>query len=160
MAEEQDPREKTVLIPPAWFVIFVGLEYVAARAVPGPGFGFPGDVVVVALLTIAGLAIPVIALVQFARARTTYHPTNPGAATSLVTGGIYQTTRNPMYVGMALLLAALAIKLGAIWGYLLVPLFIGVITMVQIVPEERALLRIFGEDFLRYKAQVPRWLFL
>jgi len=63
-----------------------------------------------------------------------------------------------MYVGLALCVIAWAIFLAsatAFWG---VVVFIIYIDHFQIRPEEKALKKLFGDEFIRYMSQVPRWL--
>ena len=80
------------------------------------------------------------------------------AATSLVTTGPYRITRNPGYLGLALLYAGIAALARAPWAYVtLVPALI-VVDRAVIAREERYLQRRFGEDYLRYRARVRRWL--
>ncbi|MEM9839703.1 MAG: isoprenylcysteine carboxylmethyltransferase family protein [Pseudomonadota bacterium] len=160
MSDDQPADEKPILIPPAWFLIFAGLQYGAGRTVPGLSFPFPFAEIIAVALAIAGFGFAFVALGLFRRARTTFHPEVPGRTTALVTDGVYAITRNPMYVGMALILGGIAIWTGSVIAVLLVFVFIGVLTAVQIVPEERALERLFGNEYLIYKHRVPRWLFL
>jgi protein-S-isoprenylcysteine O-methyltransferase Ste14 len=160
MSEETETGEKTLLIPPVWFLIFAVSIVAVGRALPGPVYLAPGRGIISMILALAGLGIAVWALVQFSREKTTYKPEVPSKATALVTDGVYRITRNPMYVGMALVLLGIAIGLGTILGLLLVPVFIGLLTAVQIVPEERALSRLFGDDYEAFKRRTPRWLFL
>lgn len=96
--------------------------------------------------------------ISFRLAKTTVNPLNPEATTSLVTSGIYKVTRNPMYVGLAFLLCAWGFYLGSLWATPFIILFVGFIQRFQIVPEERALVQIFNEQFMVYKAQVRPWL--
>ena len=93
----------------------------------------------------------------FRRAATTVDPLQPHKATALVVTGIYRFTRNPMYVGFALLLAAWAIYLGSVIGLALLPLFILYMNRFQIAREEAALLERFGESYRSYCRQVRRW---
>ncbi|MDP4299390.1 methyltransferase family protein [Leptothrix discophora] len=112
----------------------------------------------VATLVLSGLAFDVAGLLAFRASRTTINPMRPQRSTALVTGGVYRLTRNPMYVGMALLLTAWALHLGA-WLALAGPVvFVLYITRFQIQPEERVLAGLFGDAFMRYAAQVRRWL--
>ena len=106
----------------------------------------------------AGAAIALAGVVQFARARTTVNPLQPDAASSLVSGGVYRWTRNPMYLGMALVLLAWAVYLSSIAALAVLPLFIVYINRFQIEPEERALQARFGAQFERYRKAVRRWL--
>ena len=109
-------------------------------------------------LAAAGLATGIAAVVGFRRAGTTVDPRNPDKTTQLVTGGIYRFTRNPMYVGMALLLSALAVARADTLGFLAVPLFIAFIDRFQIVPEERALRAHFGDAYADWCRRVRRWI--
>ena len=112
----------------------------------------------VALLVTAGVAFDVLGLLAFRASRTTVNPLRPERASVLVTGGVYRVTRNPMYVGMALLLLAWAVYLSALLSFAGPVVFMLYITRFQIQPEERALKRIFGEEFAIYAARVRRWL--
>ena len=159
MSDEQPPGEKTLLVPPVWFLIFVIAEVLVGRAVPGPLVSLPFAPFIAVACGAAGLGFAVVALGLFKKAGTTYHPTVPGEATALVTSGVYQYTRNPMYVGMALVLFGIAIWYGSVLAFLLMLAFIGLVTAVQILPEEKALERLFGDEYRIYKHNVPRWLF-
>jgi protein-S-isoprenylcysteine O-methyltransferase Ste14 len=86
------------------------------------------------------------------------HHGQPAAASSLVTGGIYRWTRNPMYLGMALALAGWGLYLGNFGALALVGLFVMYIDRYQIDPEERALTARFGDAFAAYRRRVRRWL--
>ncbi len=98
------------------------------------------------------------ALRRFREADTTVNPLDPDAASRLVTGGVYRWTRNPMYLGLLMLLAAWALWLGsaAPWG--VPPLFVAFLTVAQIRPEEAALQRRFGAAYGAYRERVRRWL--
>jgi protein-S-isoprenylcysteine O-methyltransferase Ste14 len=109
------------------------------------------------LLAAIGLTFDVLGLIAFRRSRTTVNPLRPDKASALVTGGVYRVTRNPMYVGMAFLLAGWAAYLASPWAVLGPLLFIAYITRFQIVPEERVLRERFPE-FAAYAARVRRWL--
>ena len=92
------------------------------------------------------------------RARTTLDPQRPGRTTRLLTSGVFARSRNPIYLGDALLLAALAVGLGNALNFLLLPLFVAIIDRLQIAAEERALQRLFGDEYRAYCARVRRWL--
>ncbi len=112
----------------------------------------------VALLAATGVAFDLTGLLAFRAARTTINPLTPGKTSALVTGGVYRITRNPMYLGMALLLLAWAVYLCALLPFAGIAVFALYITRFQIAPEERALKRIFGEQYASYAARVRRWL--
>ena len=95
---------------------------------------------------------------NFKNKETTVNPIKPEEASQLVTDGFFKITRNPMYLGMLLFLLGLSIYNGLIVGLLFLPLFVGYITFFQIIPEERAMIKIFGEDYKAYMKKVRRWI--
>ncbi|MBY0573093.1 MAG: isoprenylcysteine carboxylmethyltransferase family protein [Undibacterium sp.] len=146
-------------IPPlalcAIFAIAIpGLDnFVQSASVP-----FIGHRIAATALMLLGLTFAIVGVVEFRRAKTTVNPLTPQRATSVVDSGIYRLTRNPMYLGMALMLLAVAVWLSTVLGYALVPLFCVYMTEFQIKPEERALLAIFGQEFSAYMTKVRRWI--
>ena len=112
----------------------------------------------VAILAAAGIAFDLLGLIAFRASRTTINPLRPEKASSLVTGGVYRVTRNPMYVGMALLLLAWGVHLSAALPFAGIAAFVLYITRFQIRPEERVLGGIFGAEYAAYVARVRRWL--
>jgi protein-S-isoprenylcysteine O-methyltransferase Ste14 len=111
-----------------------------------------------ASLVIIGCVSCVAGVVSFKLAKTTVNPNKPEQASKLVTSGIYRISRNPMYLGFAFILAGWGVWLSSVWAMLGVVGFIGYLTLFQIMPEERALTKLFGEEFTAYKARVRRWL--
>ena len=111
-----------------------------------------------AILVVAGVAFDLLGLLAFRAARTTVNPLKPERASAMVTGGVYRVSRNPMYVGMALLLLAWAVYLSAPLPFAGPLIFVLYITRFQIQSEERVLERIFGEEYSAYAARVRRWL--
>jgi protein-S-isoprenylcysteine O-methyltransferase Ste14 len=97
-------------------------------------------------------------VVSFKLAKTTVDPLKPDAASSLVRSGIYRFSRNPMYVGFALLLIAWAAYLGYFLSLAGVIAFVFYMNRFQIVPEERALAAKFPAEFAEYRLKVRRWL--
>ena len=109
-------------------------------------------------LVAAGVAFDGLGLLAFLRQRTTVNPLRPENASALVTGGVYRFTRNPMYVGMGLLLSAWAVNLSSLWPFLGPIAFVLYMNRFQIAPEERALSARFGAEWSAYAARVRRWL--
>jgi len=95
---------------------------------------------------------------QFRRQGTTLEPIHPAQASALVTTGANSVSRNPMYVGLAGLLVANAVRLGSWKALLPVAAFTLAIDRLQIAAEESALLANFGADYEAYRVTVPRWL--
>ena len=110
------------------------------------------------LLLILGLAVLIFAVRLFRKDKTTVNPLSPEQATKLVTDGIFKYSRNPMYLGMALILSSIAVFFNLIGGIILVALFCFYITKFQIIPEERAMSNLFSQDFDKYKEATRRWI--
>ncbi len=110
------------------------------------------------LLVFAGLMLAALAVLQFRTASTTVNPLNPGSATSLVTSGVFSISRNPMYLGMLLLLLGGATALGNPLNLLVVGGFVAFMNELQIKPEERAMEKLFTKEWQAYRQRVRRWL--
>ena len=110
------------------------------------------------LLSQFSAVIALLAFASFMLARTTINPLDPSRASSLVTGGIFRVTRNPMYLSLLLLLVAYAVRLGSWVEWLSPVLFVAYVTRFQIIPEERILAVKFGAAFLAYKNRTRRWI--
>jgi protein-S-isoprenylcysteine O-methyltransferase Ste14 len=109
-------------------------------------------------LVLAGVGLGIAGNVAFKRARTTPNPFKPEQTSSLVTTGIYRHTRNPMYLGLLLVLLGWAAFLCAAIALIGPVAFVAYITRFQIDPEERVLSAKFGATYSAYVAQVRRWL--
>lgn len=107
---------------------------------------------------ILGVVLNLLPKLSFRRAGTTVNPLRPSASSVLVISGIYRRTRNPMYLGQALVLFGAMVYLQNLIALLVVPLFLVYITWQQILPEERALMARFPEAYAQYRHRVPRWL--
>lgn len=118
--------------------------------------GLVSLMVISLLLISAGLLLP--AAFSFWKNKTTVNPVKPENATTLVVEGVYKYSRNPMYVGMAAALLAWGVFLANPFNVLVFVLYIYVITEIQIKPEEKALIKIFGQDFRDYCETVRRWI--
>lgn len=130
---------------------------VAQRLVGAARPARPARTAAAGLLGAVSTGLLVAALGEFRRSRTTVNPLEPGTATALVTTGANAISRNPMYVGMAGLLAAHALLRGR-WAALLpVAAFVAVLDRGQIAAEEAALRERFPVDYAAYAAHVPRW---
>jgi protein-S-isoprenylcysteine O-methyltransferase Ste14 len=106
---------------------------------------------------VAGVFVMLAGVLSFRRMKTTISPLRPGAATALVTSGIYRYTRNPMYLGMLLLLIGWGVYLSSPAAFVGVVVFWLYIGRFQIRPEERALETLFGNAYSDYVAKVRRW---
>jgi len=146
-------------IPPPLVTLLIGVLMWTVGDM-GPHLGLPQTMrwAIALVIALSGAAVSVAGVLEFRRARTTVNPLKPEAASALVTGGIYRVTRNPMYVGLALVLVGWAVYLSAALPLLGLPLFVLYISVFQILPEERAITILFGADFIQYTRRVRRWL--
>jgi protein-S-isoprenylcysteine O-methyltransferase Ste14 len=126
---------------------------------PGYSIHLPFAKVFSPILIGLGLSLTVAGIQAVRRAKTTMNPMKPETTTSVVDSGIYGVTRNPIYVGMLIVLVGWAVHLQNIVAFLMVGLFVATVTQFQIRPEERALEERFGEEYIDYRRRVPRWLF-
>ena len=103
-----------------------------------------------------GITMAAISAGMFRLADTGIEPFEK--ATTLVTAGFYRYTRNPMYMGMFMMLLGVGFLLGSTGALLPVPLFILIIRNHFVLGEERFLEAAFGQHYLQYKSEVRRWL--
>ena len=147
---------KTKFPPPLVALVFGFLIYYTKNIFPkieivwGYVFG--------SICIVFGLIIILSAIILFKKYKTTITPLNPSNATKLIVHGIYKFSRNPMYLGLLLVLSGIGIILNPIGGLLFVPSFILYLNRFQIIPEESAMLDLFKDDFLKYKENVRRWI--
>lgn len=145
-------------IPPAVTTVLTGtLMWLAARVVPALAVPIPGRPLVAGTLASIGLALILAGWIAFQAAGTTVDPMRPHTATAFVRTGVYRFTRNPMYAGAFLLLAAWGILLANAFALVPLPLFFLYMNRFQIIPEERALLAKFGAEYAAYSRSVRRW---
>ncbi|HPQ94387.1 MAG: isoprenylcysteine carboxylmethyltransferase family protein [Thiothrix sp.] len=141
---------KTLIPPPVYALVAAALMWGLDRWLPLLHWlPEPWNRVGLVLIGLAALA-DLWSLGLFFRARTTPNPMRPHRASALVTGGLYRYSRNPMYLGML-------VMLGSLTPGLVLPLFVRLINRVQILPEEAVLAGRFGAAYRDYCRQVRRW---
>jgi protein-S-isoprenylcysteine O-methyltransferase Ste14 len=146
-------------VPPLVLVLLmVAAMSSVARLVPSLAFSFANQWLVIILLAAAGALISLAGVWEFRRAHTTVDPTHPEKSSDLVVSGIYQRSRNPMYIGFLLTLAAWAFHVSNLLAFAALPIFIAYMNRFQITPEERALRARFGSAYAEYEKSVRRWL--
>jgi protein-S-isoprenylcysteine O-methyltransferase Ste14 len=111
------------------------------------------------IFLIIGFVIIFSATKEFKKSDTTVNPMKPETSTSLVTSGIFNYTRNPMYLGLTSILLASCFYFSSLLGIIVyVPLFILYITVFQIIPEEETMKGLFHDEYLDYCSKVRRWI--
>lgn len=143
--------------PPIVAGIFAALMWLASRYVPGLEQESSMRIGVALVPLVLGAVVCLSGVVSFRRAKTTVNPLKPETASSLVASGVFRYSRNPMYLGFALILVAWAAFLSSPIALLGVVGFVLYINRFQIAPEERALMSLFGQEFVEYKLRVRRW---
>jgi protein-S-isoprenylcysteine O-methyltransferase Ste14 len=103
-----------------------------------------------------GIGLVITSRLELKRAN---QPTEPGVPTTeLVTTGIFSHTRNPLYLGLVILLAGLGLCLNYIAWIFLSAIAAIVIHFVLVIPEEEYLISKFGSEYQSYMSDVPRWM--
>ena len=147
---------KKLKIPPFYLLISIVLMIVLHKYFPILLIA-KGPVSIMSLIVlIFGVSLVFIASRLFTRFKTPIKPFEE--STHLITTGIYKYTRNPVYIGMILILVGIGVYLGTLSPFLVIPFFIYFIRKDFIVKEEAFLLEIFGEEYKSYKKNVRRWI--
>lgn len=144
--------------PPLWMILTGALMWLLAHGTPEYQYDLPYNTEIGFVVFSIGVYVIVRGILHFARIKTTVNPLDLTASTQLATGGIFRFSRNPMYLGMVLILVAWGIRLGAPVNILCIFGFMLLITEWQIKPEEAALREIFGEEYEAYCRRVRRWI--
>lgn len=143
-------------MPPVWLAGFIALAWMQASFLPlGLSLGYTVAGLMGGLLIGGGLILILMAAVEFRKAKTTIIPHE--TPSRLIQSGIFSKSRNPIYLGDAMILAGLILRFDAVLSLPLVPIFIWVIEKRFIVPEEDRMRREFRMDFARYCEKVRRW---
>ncbi|MEM9843650.1 MAG: isoprenylcysteine carboxylmethyltransferase family protein [Pseudomonadota bacterium] len=147
---------KWIDLPPVWLAATLGLVYLQARFL-SLGMGFGGWAGITGgVLVATGLGLILAAIWEMQRHKTT--PVPHMVPTALVTTGIFAWSRNPIYLGDALILTGLILRWDAVLSLLLVPGFVWLIERRFILAEEARCQTAFGEAFARYMSRTRRWI--
>lgn len=150
-------EQKRKIVPPVYLLLTLAAMAGFNYLLPIAPFSYePYTTHAGIALIVVGVSIAVTAAGLFWRAGTPVIPFEK--STALVTGGLFQFTRNPMYLGMIVLLLGAGVIFGSVGSLLPIPLFAWIIVRNFIRGEENFLLEIFGDEYLKYKSKVRRWL--
>jgi protein-S-isoprenylcysteine O-methyltransferase Ste14 len=144
--------------PPIVGIVIAMAMWLLARWWPVVRLSLPSPWLVCLVVASVGSVISTAGAREFRKVKTTVNPLHPERASSIVSSGIFRYTRNPMYVGIAMVLAGLFLAFGGLSAVVGLPAFVWYITRFQIVPEERILEAKFGSEYTAYRARVRRWL--
>ena len=142
--------------PPLIYLAGLIVGVILDALLPEGALPWPVRWILGGLLAVAGVALLVSFNTAFTRRGTAVEPWKP--TTAIVTTGPYRFTRNPAYLGMALLYIGLTLLADAPWALVVLPVVIVVIDRMVIAREERYLERKFGSEYLDFKRTVRRWI--
>jgi len=146
-----------IALPPFIFLGFLVAATALEAIAPLPFWGAHalGRYVTGAVVGLGGFIIIGLGTGRLVAAGTNIPPNLP--ATALVVDGIYERTRNPLYLGSTLVYLGLSIAAGSLWAMVLAVPLLWVINVGVIAREERYLERKFGDTYRAYKSRVRRW---
>jgi len=143
-------------IPPVWLAVMLVLAWVqSTQYTLGLSFGGAWADFAGGILVGGGFVLMLLAFTEMRKQKTTLVPHRD--ADRLVTSGIFKRSRNPIYIGDALILAGFILRWDAVLALPLVPVFVWIIEKRFVIPEENRLRRKFRMDFARYCEKTRRW---
>ena len=147
---------KTKIPPPIIAIICIVINYLSTYLL-NP-IKFPNIEIIGGLILLLGLITAVLAIFLFKKNRTIVNPINPEETTTLVTIGIFSITRNPTYLGLFFVVSSTILFFGSWIGIITLVFFVWYINKFQIIPEEEAMEKLFGEKYNKYSRNVRRWI--
>jgi protein-S-isoprenylcysteine O-methyltransferase Ste14 len=155
-AEAQQGARVIFIPPPLYYAVGLAGGMAINGVIGLPLGGRAATAVAGAAVAAFGLALAFAGVAAVIRHRTTIVPHHPVA--TLLTGGAYRLSRNPMYTGLAIAYLGLALLFGSWWPLALWPLVIVAVRQLVIRPEEQYLTQRFGQTYTDYQSRVRRWL--
>ena len=149
-------EQKRRIIPPVYLLICLVLMWLMQSYLPVYQYIQPPFAYMWIIAVLFGITMAAISAGMFKQAGTGIEPFDE--ATMLVTTGFYRFTRNPMYMGMFLMLLGVAFLMGSAGALLPVPVFVMIIRNNFVLGEERFMEAAFGQHYLDYKFEVRRWI--
>jgi protein-S-isoprenylcysteine O-methyltransferase Ste14 len=153
---KKDDHAQIVINP---FIVYLGVAACAVllqRFLPLPFIDQTKARIIGVIIMVANMIIGLPAVRKMFSVKTSLNPHHP--TTALVLSGPYRFSRNPMYIGLTLLYSGLMVFFQNLWGLLLLPVVVWLITVWVIIPEEKYLELKFGDEYLNYKLLVRRWI--
>ena len=144
------------VLPPVYFLVAILAIAALHRWLPLATVIVAPYTYVGAVIIGVGLVLNLVSVRLFAVHSTAIKPFEESS--SLVTGGFYRITRNPMYLGMVIILIGIAALFGTLASFVPIPIFAWLIQTHFILKEEAMLADTFGDEYLAYKDRVRRWI--
>jgi protein-S-isoprenylcysteine O-methyltransferase Ste14 len=156
MSDVKAPPKPRKVLPPVYFFASLLLMLALHYALPGPRI-ISGSVRYLGIVLMgAALGFGLWARMLFVQVGTTVKPFQESS--ELVVQGPFHVTRNPMYLSMVTLLFGLAILLGSLTPFFVIPVFVLIINRRFIPAEESMLEQRFGDSYRNYHQHVRRWI--
>ncbi len=158
MIENKKDSPGVYIPPPLFYVVIFLIALFLQKQFPINAIIFRGQGIKILgiIFIVIALFFLIRSLGQFLKSKNTLIPMLP--ASSLQTNGIYQITRNPMYLGLAIVYLGLSCLIGNWWNFILFPFLLLFVQQYIIKHEEKYLDRRFGNEYADYKRKVRRWL--
>jgi protein-S-isoprenylcysteine O-methyltransferase Ste14 len=159
MASPPENAGARVRFPPP--LVFVGclLAGVGLRyAVPPPTLPLAMMVSVAIGIAVLAAGLGLVASARSLFVRTGQNPAPWAPSPELILSGPYRFTRNPMYVGLTLIVFGLGVALNNVWIMLFAGVALVIVHVIAVLPEERYLSEKFGAAYDGYRRQVRRYL--
>ena len=154
--KEKDRGPGVKIPPPLLLLLCVltgyGAHYFLPKYFVSENIRYPVGI----LLTVLGFLIPTLCLFKFKKAKTNVEPWRP--ANKLIIEGIYNYSRNPIYVGLLIVGLGISVLVNSLWMLLILIPFIFLLHILVIQKEEAYLESRFGDEYLDYKKKVRRWI--
>ena len=146
-----------VKIPPPIIVFFLTtLVYFSSNFFIG--FDLPFRTPISLTLLLIGLLVIFVPVIQFIKSKTTINPQNFKNVNNLVSSGIFKISRNPMYLGMLIIISSTVVYYLNYFSFFTPFIFYFWINEFQIKREEKKLEEKFGSDYKKYKSKTKRWI--
>jgi len=158
MMENKKDSPGVYIPPPLFYVVIFLVAWLLQKKIPINAILFRGHAIKIMgiIFIVIALFFLIKSLRQFIKSKNTVVTMLP--ASSLQTNGIYQATRNPMYLGLAIVYLGLSCLIGNWWNFILFPFLLLLVQQYIIRNEEKYLDRRFGKEYAEYKRKVRRWL--
>ena len=142
--------------PPILVLILVSFNYFSSKKIDL--FNLPYQNLISILILLIGMLILINPIFKFIKSKTTIDPIKFKKVNKLITTGIYKYSRNPMYLGLLMIVTSTSLFYLNIFSITTPILFYFWINRFQIKREEIFLTEKFGKEYSLYKAKTRRWL--
>ena len=142
--------------PPVLVLILVSSNYFSSKKIDL--IHLPNQDLISIIILLIGILILINPIFKFIKSKTTIDPIKFKKVNKLIISGIYKYSRNPMYLGLLMIVISTSIFFLNIFSITTPLLFYCWINRFQIKREEIFLTEKFGEEYMSYKTKTRRWI--